>query len=125
MMTSRYGRHTKTRVGVSSEQPVTTFLEAGVPTKYTIPASYQHVILESRISKKPDSPSGGILADDMGLGKTLSMLTAIVMSLDESRAFMYSKDRVNIDSAVPYSRRASSTLVIAPSAGESLVPWLH
>lgn len=61
----------------------------------------------------------------MGLGKTLSMLTAIAMSLDESRAFMYSQDLVNIESAVPYPRRASSTLVVAPSAGESFAPWLH
>lgn len=61
----------------------------------------------------------------MGLGKTLSMLTAIVMSLDESRAFMYSQHRVDIDNAVSYLRRASSTLIIAPSAGESLAPELH
>lgn len=65
----------------------------------------------------PDSPKGGILADDMDLGKTLTMISAIAMSLNEARAFASSRNHVHVSDSHPNPRRASSTLVIVPSAG--------
>ena len=86
-------------------------------TEDMILPSYQHAILGSRRSAKPHSHRGGILADDMGLGKTLTMISAIAMSLNEARDFACSQHDVQTGSGHPSLRRASSTLVIAPSAG--------
>ena len=80
-------------------------------------SSYQHAILGSRRLAKPPSQRGGILADDMGLGKTLTMISAIAMSLNEAREFAGSQHDAQTGSGTPNLRRASSTLVIAPSAG--------
>ena len=62
----------------------------------------------------PEETRGGILADEMGLGKTLSILSAIVISLDE--AILFSKEKINSlkDRLLPKTR---ATLVIAPSTG--------
>jgi hypothetical protein len=38
-------------------------------------------------SEKPNEIGGGILADDVGLGKTLTMLSAIIRTADEAKAF--------------------------------------
>ena len=94
-------------------------------TDNVVLASYQHAILGSKVVAKPDSPRGGLLADDMGLGKTLTMISAIVMSLDEARAFTSSQHPFNRDSGLPSLRRARSTLVIAPSAGKPFTPWAY
>ena len=80
-------------------------------------ASYEHAILGSRRLARPNSPRGGMLADDMGLGKTLTMISAIVMSLSEAHAFVCSQNHVDTGRDVRKLRRASATLVIAPSAG--------
>ncbi|KAM0802320.1 SNF2 family N-terminal domain-containing protein [Usnea florida] len=77
---------------------------------------YQHTILGSRRLKKPEPSRGGILADDMGLGKTLTMISAITMSLNEARTFIGSRYDMQTGSGPPNARRASSTLVIAPSS---------
>ncbi|OBT69919.1 hypothetical protein VE03_00430 [Pseudogymnoascus sp. 23342-1-I1] len=79
----------------------------GMPTR----PFYQHSITEIKMECHPGDPRGGILADEMGLGKTLSIISAIVSTLEEaqlhqsgdqeqSRAFLQSK----------------ATLVLAPSA---------
>ena len=73
---------------------------------------------------RPDSPRGGVLADDMGLGKTLTMISAIVMSLSEAYAFMWTQEHATAGSDAQKLRRASTTLVIAPSAGRLSIPWL-
>ena len=84
--------------------------------------SYQHAILGSRRLAKPHSHRGGILADDMGLGKTLTMISAIAMSLNEAYDFAGLQHDVHAGSSHPSLRRASSTLVIAPSAGRQSIP---
>ena len=84
--------------------------------------SYQHSILGSRRLAKPNSHRGGILADDVGLGKTLTMISAIAMSLNEACDFAGSQHDVQAGSSHPNLQRASSTLVIPPSAGRQSVP---
>ena len=84
--------------------------------------SYQHAILGSRKLTKPEPSRGGILADDMGLGKTLTMISAITMSLNEAQTFVGSQYNMQTGSGPPNIRKASSTLVIAPSSGKSLAP---
>ena len=65
----------------------------------------------------PSSSRGGIFADDMGLGKTLTILTAIVKTLDHSMAFakgqteLLSKDEM----------RCKATLVVVPSFGKKFL----
>lgn len=57
--------------------------------------------------------TGGIIADTMGLGKTFTMLSAIVLSLEEAAEFMQSTDRCfeGNHCVIP----TKSTLVIVPS----------
>ena len=76
-------------------------------------SSFEHQILNSRSAIKPEDPRGGILADDMGLGKTLTVLSAIVMSLDEARAS--AKTRVDGKQSNSDKQRVKSTLVVVPS----------
>ena len=126
MMTSPYGSHTRTRPESSSKQAATFFLKAklqGVPTNNMTFASYEHAILGSRRMTRPNLSRGGILADDMGLGKTLTMISAILISLNEARTFMCSQNHVNIASDAQKLLRSSATLVIAPSAGRLSSPW--
>lgn len=66
--------------------------------------SYQHVITGAKSPSNPDA-LGGILADDMGLGKTLSVLSAIIDSMEDARVFANSGERNNV----------MSTLIIVPS----------
>ena len=64
-----------------------------------------------------DDPTGGILADDMGLGKTLSILAAIVASLEHALHFSIpsiTQPPTSGPNAVP----SKTTLVIVPSARE-------
>ena len=62
-----------------------------------------------------DEVTGGILGDDMGLGKTLSMLAAIVVSLDDALRFAYNSTRAPIQYWQDITP-SKSTLVIVPSA---------
>jgi hypothetical protein len=64
-----------------------------------------------------DSP-GGILADDMGLGKTLTMICAIVSTLQQSTTQM---GKLSLPTPELTSRRiySKSTLVVLPTACES------
>ncbi|KAK4166949.1 SNF2 family N-terminal domain-containing protein [Cladorrhinum sp. PSN259] len=65
---------------------------------------YQHEITGAK-SPTPDDCLGGIIADDMGLGKTLSMLSAIINSMNTANLFArHGGDGV-----------AKSTIVIVPS----------
>ncbi|KAL3456284.1 P-loop containing nucleoside triphosphate hydrolase protein [Aspergillus heterothallicus] len=56
---------------------------------------------------------GGIIADVMGLGKTLTMLSAILFSLDDAQEFMLSTSLV-VDEG-RYVVPTKSTLVVVPS----------
>ena len=63
-------------------------------------------------------PSGGIIADDMGLGKSLTVLSAIMSTLDFARSFgeangsSYSRDHNS------QGFRSKSTLIVVPSTCE-------
>lgn len=81
--------------------------------------SYQHTILGSRVATVPNLPRGGILADDMGLGKTLTMISAIVMSLNESAVFALAEQIPQSGCSNGAHRKVKSTLVIVPSPGEA------
>lgn len=98
---------------------------SGKSTECITLSSYKHAILGSKKLAKPNSPQGGILADDMGLGKTLTMMSAIAMSLNEARTFVASEHNVQVGSSYRTLRRASFTLVIAPSVGRSHALYPH
>jgi SNF2 family DNA or RNA helicase len=75
---------------------------------------FEHQISEQRQFVPPCISAGGILADVMGLGKTLTMLTAIVHSMDEAFRFTLLSSEISGDDHIEYSTRA--TLVVVPSA---------
>ena len=56
----------------------------------------------------------------MGLGKTLTMISAIVMSLDEGAAFARSEKAPQGGRSDGAHRKAKSTLVVVPSPGKSI-----
>ncbi|CEN59397.1 hypothetical protein ASPCAL01848 [Aspergillus calidoustus] len=58
-------------------------------------------------------PLGGIIADAMGLGKTLTMISAILFSLDDANDFMVSAGRSVTHEG--YAIPTKSTLVVVPS----------
>ncbi|KAL8707591.1 MAG: hypothetical protein Q9220_007432, partial [cf. Caloplaca sp. 1 TL-2023] len=58
--------------------------------------------------------AAGLLADDVGLGKTLTMLSAIVSSLEEAASFATVFEQELLHQQMPQRTRA--TLVIVPSA---------
>jgi len=73
--------------------------------------SYEHLVTGLRRSSAGQETFGGLLADEMGLGKTLSMLSAIVSSLDCAQKFAESEGSEFSDLCKPFS----GTLVIVPS----------
>jgi SNF2 family DNA or RNA helicase len=80
---------------------------------------YTHVITGCEKHEKPIETGGGILADEMGLGKTLTMLSAIIGTADEAKAFasnIYSDVHLSAEHA-PIPSRA--TLVVVPSPCKS------
>lgn len=113
--------------GTTSKHVFTMFskLQSELSDVHIILPSYQHAILGSRRLEKPHSHRGGILADDMGLGKTLTMISAIAMSLDEACDFAGLQHDVQAGSDHPSLRRASATLVIAPSSGTRSAAQTH
>jgi hypothetical protein len=54
----------------------------------------------------------------MGLGKTLTMLSAIVGSLADASRFVISPGGLSGNTNTRTTRKAKSTLVVTPSAGE-------
>lgn len=69
----------------SSETKVSFLIEDKV--QLTLYSSYEHKILGSKASRVPVETGGGILADDMGLGKTLTVLSTIIRTANEAKAF--------------------------------------
>jgi SWI/SNF-related matrix-associated actin-dependent regulator of chromatin subfamily A3 len=75
---------------------------------------YRHSIHDFRTAKLPEDNRGGLLADEMGLGKTLSLISAIVTSLDDAKTYSCLHQQKN---RVDAGRKSRATLVIAPSTG--------
>ncbi|KAL2206931.1 hypothetical protein CC79DRAFT_1398786 [Sarocladium strictum] len=65
---------------------------------------FQHKITGAKSPTNSDA-LGGILADEMGMGKTLSILSAIIESMEDAQVFANSSGQKNI----------MSTLIIVPS----------
>lgn len=66
-------------------------------------------------SQKPAEIGGGILADEMGLGKTLTMLSAMIRTSEEAKAFAgnsYQSLHLGTGQSLVPSR---ATLVVVPS----------
>jgi hypothetical protein len=75
---------------------------------------FEHQISGQRQYIPPCVSAGGILADVMGLGKTLTVLSAIVHSMDEACHFTLPSGETCVDSHLTYPTKA--TLVVVPSA---------
>lgn len=76
--------------------------------------SYQHIITGARSPERKDF-FGGIIADDMGLGKSLTMLSAIVGTLNNAVNHACSMTTGPYDPGRNIVA-AKSTLIIVPSA---------
>jgi SNF2 family DNA or RNA helicase len=70
----------------------------------------------------PTETGGGILADEMGLGKTLTMLSAIIRTADEAKAFESDgSNRMHL-SAEHASICSRATLIVVPSPSKPIPP---
>ena len=78
---------------------------------------FEHQISAQRQIVPPRISAGGILADVIGLGKTLTVLSAIVHSMDEACRFILSPREIPVDDHLAYRTRA--TLVVVPSQRKS------
>jgi SWI/SNF-related matrix-associated actin-dependent regulator of chromatin subfamily A3 len=76
--------------------------------------SFKHAITGAKSSEIIDAP-GGIIADDMGLGKTLSMLAAVVASVNQAVQYAFSSTRA-LTSYWQDIIPSKCTLVVVPSA---------
>lgn len=74
---------------------------------------YEHIVAGCRQPQRPTEDFGGIIADEMGLGKTLTMISAIVMTLDRARGFAGQDARPG--GSIGAMERTRATLVICPS----------
>lgn len=78
--------------------------------------SFQHIITGAK-SPAPQDFLGGILADDMGLGKSLTMLSAIVSSLERAGEYVLRGPCSTVSTtALDPPKTAKSTLIVVPSA---------
>lgn len=75
--------------------------------------SYQNCISHRKEDRHPGDSRGGLLSDEMGLGKTLTMISAIVTTLDHARSLQ--KDDEGQERMIYQSQ---ATLVLVPSAGK-------
>jgi SNF2 family DNA or RNA helicase len=80
----------------------------------TLSSVFEHQISGQSQYIPPRISAGGILADVMGLGKTLTVLSAIVHSMDEACHFTLPSGETPVDDHLAYSTQA--TLVVVPSA---------
>lgn len=76
---------------------------------------YEHIIVGTRMSSPLPETFGGILADEMGLGKTLTVLSAIVGSLE----WAYNSTNLQAHESSPLTssckRPIKGTLIVVPS----------
>ena len=80
----------------------------------TIYSVFEHQISGRSQFTLPHISAGGILADVMGLGKTLTVLSAIVHSMEEACHFILPSDETSVNDHLAYPTKA--TLVVVPSA---------
>ena len=77
--------------------------------------SYEHIIVGARMSSPLPETFGGILADEMGLGKTLTILSAIVGSLE----WAHNSTNLQVHESSPLTssckRPIKGTLIVVPS----------
>lgn len=90
--------------------------KVGSRLKSSYPSSHissLQIPLSDLPSDRSKQSTGGIIADTMGLGKTLTMLSAIVLSLEKATDFMQYTGRCleGDHCAIP----TKTTLVIVPS----------
>ena len=70
----------------------------------------------------PVETGGGILADEMGLGKTITMLSTIIRTAEEAKAFasnIYNNVHLSAEHA---SIRSRATLIVVPSPSKLTFP---
>jgi SNF2 family DNA or RNA helicase len=80
----------------------------------TLNSIFEHQISGQSQFILPHISAGGILADVMGLGKTLTVLSAIVHSMDEACHFILPSGEASVNDHLAYPTKA--TLVVVPSA---------
>jgi SWI/SNF-related matrix-associated actin-dependent regulator of chromatin subfamily A3 len=80
----------------------------------TLNSIFEHQISGRSQPIPPRISAGGILADEMGLGKTLTILSAVVHSLDEANHFTMPSGQTSVDDHLACPTKA--TLVVVPSA---------
>ena len=78
---------------------------------------FEHQISAQRQIVPPRISAGGILADVMGLGKTLTVLSAVIHSMDEACHFVLPSREISVDDDLVCRTRA--TLVVVPSQRKS------
>lgn len=81
------------------------------PTK----SKYVHAITGCEENEMPMETGGGILADEMGLGKTLTMISAIIRTTQNAKAFANENSRARHLSAQSSLIPSRATLVVVPS----------
>ena len=75
---------------------------------------YFNVITGKVENTKPREVLGGILADMMGLGKSLSILTLVLSTMDDARAWSQIDPPDPKDGEIKLLRNAKTTLLISP-----------
>jgi SWI/SNF-related matrix-associated actin-dependent regulator of chromatin subfamily A3 len=75
---------------------------------------YRHIITGAK-AQSPNDALGGILADEMGLGKSLTMLAAIVATLNDALAYTRHMASLSLTERQGMTA-AKSTLLVVPSA---------
>jgi len=73
----------------------------------------EHHMSDQGQSFSPRMSTGGIIADAMGLGKTLTVLSAIVHSMDAACRFILPSGQIAVNDRLAYPVKA--TLVVVPS----------
>jgi len=63
----------------------------------------------------PTETGGGILADEMGLGKTLTMLSAIISTTDDAKAFANHDDTGSRLTTPQNTIHSRATLIVVPT----------
>ncbi|KAF2154279.1 hypothetical protein K461DRAFT_239784 [Myriangium duriaei CBS 260.36] len=78
--------------------------------------SWYNVISGTEVKKIPTS-LGGLFSDDMGLGKTLSILSLAASTLEQAKAFGFSKPSASIMKEHPMIKQNSkATLIVCPKS---------